>query len=132
MVPDHVPTRTQPEDDNSFGHYLAGLIDGGGHFSTQQQLVITFHAHDAPLAYYVKSRLNCGSIRAVKDKQVYILVISSQRGVDVVLSLINGKLRTKHRYDQVMNRILAPRLLKAAPEAQAPFCVNTDSCLENR
>jgi len=97
----------------------------------QQQLVIAFHALDAPLAYHVKSRLNHGSVRAVKDKRAYTLVISSRHGIDVVLSLINGKLRTKHRYDQVMNNILAPRLLWEALEVSAPFRINTDLCLGN-
>lgn len=97
----------------------------------QQQLVIAFHALDAPLAYYVKRRINYGSVRAVKNKQAYTLVISSRRGIDAVLSLINGKLRTKHRYDQVMNNILAPRLLREAPEVSAPFRINTDLCLRN-
>jgi hypothetical protein len=97
----------------------------------QQQLVIAFHALDAPLAYYVKSRLNCGSVRVVKDKQAYTFVISSRQGIDAVLSLINGKLRTKHRYDQVMNNILAPRLLLGAPEVSAPFRISTDPRLGN-
>ena len=97
----------------------------------QQQLVIAFHALDAPLAYYVKSRLNHGSVRAVKGKQAYTFVISSRQGIDAVLSLVNGKLRTKHRYDQVMNNILAPRLSRGAPEVSAPFRINTDLCLGN-
>lgn len=128
-VSDHSPTHKRPEDDTSFGHYLAGLIDGVGHFSVQQQLVISFHALDAPLAYYVKRRLNCGSVRAVKGKQSYSLVVSSRQGLDAVLSLINGKLRTKHRYNQVINNILAPRRVTSVPAA--PFCINASSCLKN-
>lgn len=128
-VSDHSPTHKRPEDDTSFGHYLAGLIDGDGHFSVQQQLVISFHALDAPLAYYVKRRLNYGSVRAVKSKQAYTLVVSSRQGLDVVLALINGKLRTKHRYNQVINNILAPRLLAGA--TAAPFILNASSCLKN-
>jgi hypothetical protein len=129
-ISDYVPTHKRPEDDSGFGHYLAGLIDGDGHFSLQQQLVISFHALDAPLAYYVKRRLNYGSVRAVKGKRAYTLVVSSRRGLDVVLALINGKLRTKRRYDQVVNNILAPRLPTEAPAM--PFLASTSSCLENR
>ena len=38
----HVNTHLKPLNVFLFGHYLAGLIDGGGHFSSQQQLIICF------------------------------------------------------------------------------------------
>ena len=47
----HVPKHLNPLNDDQFGHYLAGLIDGDGHFSSKQQLVIVFHSLDASLAY---------------------------------------------------------------------------------
>ena len=47
----HVPKHLKPISDVQFGHYLAGLIDGYGHFSSKQQLVIVFHSLDASLAY---------------------------------------------------------------------------------
>jgi hypothetical protein len=50
----HVPTHLKPINDHQFGHYLAGLIDGYGNFSSKQQLVIVFHSLDASLAYYIK------------------------------------------------------------------------------
>lgn len=54
----HVPTHLRPVNDDQLGHYLAGLIDGDGHFSSKQQLVIVFHSLDASLAYYIKERLD--------------------------------------------------------------------------
>ena len=39
----HVPTHLKPLNDEQFGHYLAGLIDGDGHFDNQQHLVIVFN-----------------------------------------------------------------------------------------
>ena len=47
----------QYPNDEEFGHYLAGLIDGDGHYSTRQQLTITFHEDILFLAYYLKFRL---------------------------------------------------------------------------
>ena len=53
----HVPIHSKPLTDNDFSHYLAGLIDGDGHFSKTQQLVITFSSPDAFLIYYLMERL---------------------------------------------------------------------------
>ena len=50
----HVPKHLKPLNNGQLGHYLAGLIDGDGHFSKAQQLVIVFSSPDAFLAYYVK------------------------------------------------------------------------------
>ena len=47
----HVPTHLKPLNDEQIGHYLAGLIDGDGHFSSKQQLVIVFSSPDVQLAY---------------------------------------------------------------------------------
>ena len=47
----HVPKHIKPLNNEQLGHYLAGLIDGDGHFSSKQQLVIVFHSLDASLAY---------------------------------------------------------------------------------
>jgi hypothetical protein len=52
-----VPTHLKPTNDTEFGHYLAGLIDSDGHFSSKQQLVIVFNSLDASLAYYIKERI---------------------------------------------------------------------------
>ena len=101
----HVPKHLKPQNDHEFGHYLAGLIDGDGHFSKIKQLVIVFAATDASLAYYVKSYLGYGNVKKVRNKNAYILVLSSKPGVDKVLELINGKLRTKTKYLQVINNV---------------------------
>lgn len=88
------------------GHYLAGLIDGDGHFSSKQQLVIVFSSADVALAYYIKERLGFGNVRKVKDKNAYLLIISNKAGLLKVINLINCKLRTLNKYNQVINNIL--------------------------
>lgn len=50
----HTSKQLKPANSTEFGHYLAGLIDGDGHFSSAQQLVIVFNILDIQLAYYIK------------------------------------------------------------------------------
>lgn len=102
----HVPEHLKPVNDEQFGHYLAGLIEGDGHFSSKQQLVIVFHSLDVSLAYFIKKRLGYGSIRKVKDKNAFILVVAAKKGLEKVLNLINGKIRTENKFNQITNNIL--------------------------
>ena len=105
-VSDHVPKHLKPLNNKQLGYYLAGLIDGDGHFSKAQQLVIVFSSPDAFLAYYLKEKLGYGNVKKVKDKNAYLLIIANKKGMLQVINLINGKLRTKHRFDQVVNNVL--------------------------
>ena len=85
---------------------MAGLIDVDGHFSSKQQLVIVFHSSDVSLAYFIKERLGFGSVKKVKDKNAFILIISSKEGLEKVIGLINGKIRTENKFNQIKNNIL--------------------------
>ena len=38
----HVPTHLKPLNEDQFGHYLAGLIDGDGHFSKKTRISSCF------------------------------------------------------------------------------------------
>ena len=102
----HVPKHLKPISEDQLGHYLAGLIDGDGHFSSKQQLVIVFHLLDASLAYYIKNRLGFGSVKKVKDKNAFILVIAAIKGLEKVINLINCKIRTENKFNQIINNIL--------------------------
>lgn len=103
----HNPRHLKPLNDEQFGHYLAGLIDGDGHFSTQQQLVIVFSSLDVKLAYYIKSQIGFGNVKKIKNKNAYLYIISNKEGIVKTISLINGKLRTSNKFNQVINNILA-------------------------
>jgi hypothetical protein len=103
----HVPIHEKPVNDEQFGHYLAGLIDGDGYFSKTPQLVIVFNELDASLAYFIKSRLGYGNIYKVKNKKAIILVVAKQAGIIKVLELINGKIRSQQKLDQIKNNILS-------------------------
>jgi hypothetical protein len=102
----HVPTHKRPVNDTQLGHYLAGLIDGDGHFSSKQQLVIAFNSLDTYLAYYLKKEIGYGSVQKVKNKNAVLLVVSAIKGIERVIKLINGKLRSQRKLDQIYNNIL--------------------------
>ena len=103
----HTPKHLKPVTDEQFGHYLAGFIDGNGHFNSKQQLIIEFKSLDASLAYYIKKRLGYGSVKKVKNKNafVFILVITAKKGIEKVIELINGKIRTENKLNQIINYI---------------------------
>lgn len=112
-ISEHVPKHLKPLNDEQFGHYLAGLIDGDGHFSSKQQLVIVFSSSDVDLAYYVKKILGYGHVNKVKNKNAYLFIVSKKDGIIKVLNLINAKLRTINKFNQVKNNILTnPKYLK--------------------
>jgi len=123
----HVPTHLKPINDNDLGHYLAGLIDGHGHFSKTPQLVVVFNELDVYLAYYIKGQIGYGNVYKVKNKKAVILVVSKQVGIKKVLDLINGKIRSQNKLDQIKNNILLNSYFKTFTH----FNVNTDVNLNN-
>lgn len=106
-VSDHLPKHLKPLNNEQLGYYLAGLIDGDGHFSRARQLVLVFSYPDAFLAYYLKESLGYGNVKKVKDKNAYLLIVSNKEGMLRVINLINGKLRTENRFNQVVNNVLS-------------------------
>ena len=131
LISVHVPCHLKPESDNDFGHYLAGLIDGDGHFSNAMQLVIVFNELDAFLAYYIKGRIEYGNVYKVKNKKAVILVVSNQAGICKVLELVNGKIRSKNKLDQINKNILSKPYFKQESLLRSPFTFNTDMNLSN-
>ena len=106
FISDHVPKHSKLKNDQEFGYYLAGLIDGDGHFSSAQQLVIVFSQPDLFLAYYLKEKIGYGQVKKIKDKKAYLLIVSNKMGIVRIIKLINGKLRTNNKYNQVIKNIL--------------------------
>ena len=102
----HVPKHLKPLSDKQLGHYLAGLIDGDGHFSSKQHLVVVFNSSHASLAFYIKKRLGFGSVKKVNNKNAFILVVVTKKGIEKTINLINGKIRTENKFNQITNNIL--------------------------
>lgn len=131
LISRHVPLSNKDLNDEQFGQYLAGLIDGDGHFSNKQQLVIVFHSSDVHLAYYIKKRLGIGTVKKIKNKNAYLFIISSKDGIIKILSLINGKIRTENKFFQITYNILNNS--KFIEFNKNGFCLklNTSEDLEN-
>lgn len=126
----HVPNHLKPINDIQLGHYLAGLIDGDGHFSSRQQLIIVFNLSDISLAYYLKKQIGYGSIQKIKNKNAVLLVIAVIKGVERIINLINGKFRTQNKFDQITKNILShPNFLNLKKTIN--LTLNLDKNLKN-
>ena len=112
FISQHVPKHQKPISVYQFAHYLAGLIDGDGHFSSQQQLVIVFNSLDVSLAFYIKERLGFGTIKKVKNKEAYLYILSKKENLKKVINIINGKLRTENKYNQVIDLLNSSRFIE--------------------
>jgi hypothetical protein len=128
-IPKNKPKQIKPINNEDFGFYLAGLIDGDGHFSSAEQLVIVFHNLDVSLAYYIKKRLSYGSVKKVKNKKAVIFVISSKKGLELVFNLIIGKLRHINKIIQI-NKILEKDKFKEIKKS-LKFSSNNNDNLNN-
>jgi Cytochrome C and Quinol oxidase polypeptide I/LAGLIDADG endonuclease len=133
LISEHVPRHTRPVNDFQFGHYLAGLIDGDGHFNSLptvrygEQLIIVFDIKSVSVAYYLKKYIGFGKVRKVKNKNAYIYIVSSREGLLKIINLINGKIRSTTKFNQVNNIIHNSKYLNFANT----FALNTTGDLEN-
>jgi hypothetical protein len=126
-ISDHVPKHKKPLNDEEFGHYLAGLIDGNGYFS-KQQLIFVFHSLNVSLAYYIKQYLGYGKVKKVKD--AYILVIVNIEGLKKAIKLINGKIRLESKYNQIKNNVFSDsKYIEFSKEIDLQ--INLNKSLEN-
>ena len=99
-ISEHVPNKNHLTD-NEFGYFLAGLIEGDGWFG-YKQLHIIFAEEDTSLAYYIKKRVGYGNVYKIKDKKAVWYVCKKETGLLFILSLINGKLLSNSKYDQLI------------------------------
>ncbi len=103
----HIPKHYKPLNNDQLGYYLAGLIDGDGNFNNQNgNLTIIYDLKDISSAYWLKDQIKYGSVIKIKNKNSIKYVISHSDGLIKILELINGKLKTKLKYNQVINNLL--------------------------
>lgn len=93
----------RPSTQTDLGYYLAGLIEGDGHISSQNQIVITFHETDVSLAYFLKEKIGHGNIKKIKNKKAFNYIVSNKEGLIIIINLINGKIKTDNKYNQLTN-----------------------------
>jgi hypothetical protein len=91
---------------SNFAYYLAGLIEGDGTIlvptferSTKSKLnypsiQIIFNLKDFPLALIIQKVLGHGSLSRKKGVNAYILTINNYEGLLLLVTLINGNIRT--------------------------------------
>lgn len=128
LISNHVNKHLKLQNDEQFGHYLAGLIDGDGYFGKTNIVKICFNSPDAFLAYYLKKRLGYGSVKKIKNNKAFLLTISKKEATAKVINLINGKIRLQHRFDQIINNILAS---DTGITPNIPFTRNTSNDFNN-
>lgn len=98
-ISDHYGPHRKFDQDKEFGYYLAGLIEGDGHFS-ERKLEIVQHEKDISLAHILKTRIGFGQISKVKNKKAIKFVISNQKGRNKVQELCNGKFIANFKINQ--------------------------------
>lgn len=101
-ISEHVPKHKSDFTDNEFGHFLAGLIEGDGWFG-KKEFHILFSEDDTSLAYLIKKRIGYGNIYKIKDKKAVRYICKNKKGLSIILSLINGKLISHYKYEQLIN-----------------------------
>lgn len=100
----------RPENDLQLGYYLAGLIEGDGCFS-YTKLEIAFHEKDKSAAYSLRIQLGFGQIYTYsQDIKAVRFTISSKKGLKRVLDLINGKLVSTKKVNQLIAKGYESRL----------------------
>jgi hypothetical protein len=101
LISEHVPKHNSKLNDNDFGYFLAGLIEGDGWFG-KKELHIIFSETDISLAYYIKKRIGFGNVYKIKDSKAVRYICKHQKGLLFILRLINGKLVSNYKYEQLI------------------------------
>ena len=102
--PQHARTSLTTE---MFAHYLAGLLDADGHFSSIPQCVIAFHSTDRSLAFFIKKKIGYGQVRQVENKNACIYVCSHRQGLAYIAWLVQAHLNHPTKQMQLTTRILS-------------------------
>jgi hypothetical protein len=100
-ISEHISNHRSNLNDNQLGYLLAGLIEGNGWFG-KKVLHIIFAENDKSFAYYIKKRIGFGNIYKFKNKKVVLYICKHTKGLHYIVSLINGKFVTNHKYDQLI------------------------------
>lgn len=107
-ISDHLKKHNKPTNNNDFGYYISGLIEGKGSFC-EHRLEIEFKIEDVSLAYFIKKQIGYGKV--IKNSNTVKYSLTHSEGLKKVLYLINGKILTnkiikqllKHNYNSKFN-----------------------------
>jgi hypothetical protein len=93
-----------------FSSYLTGLIEGEGSIITPNtdksvkgrinypSIQMVFHLKDFPLASMIQMEIKNGSLSRKKGENAYVLTINNYNGLILLISMINGNMRTPKIY----------------------------------
>nr|YP_009690197.1 LAGLIDADG homing endonuclease [Porodaedalea pini]QEG56977.1 LAGLIDADG homing endonuclease [Porodaedalea pini] len=101
LISEHVSKHKSNLTDTDFGYFLTGLIEGDGWFG-KKELHIIFAESDISLAYLIKKRIGHGNVYKIKNKKAVRYICKNAKGLFIILSLINGKLVSKPKYEQLI------------------------------
>jgi hypothetical protein len=94
----------------NFSSYLTGLIEGNGSIITPKtersvkgrinypSIQIVFHLKDYSLASIIQKEIKNGSLTRKKGINAYVLTINNYNGLILLISMINGNMRTPKIY----------------------------------
>nr|YP_010846112.1 LAGLIDADG homing endonuclease [Cyathus pallidus]WEV87299.1 LAGLIDADG homing endonuclease [Cyathus pallidus] len=108
----HVPKHQSQLTNSEFGFFLAGLIEGKGNFGANY-LEIELSIRNISLAYLIKKRIGFGKVSKKSDSNTVRYLCNKEKGLENILSLINGKLVYNSKFDQLL-------------KYQYPFNFNTE------
>lgn len=100
-ISEHVGKHKSNLTDVEFGYFLTGLIEGKGNFA-KNELYVDLSPKDTSLVYWIKKRIGFGTVVKIKDKKAVRYICKHGKGLSVILSLINGKLVSNFKYDQLI------------------------------
>lgn len=101
-ISEHVPiNKINNLNDEEFGYFLAGLIEGDGWFG-KKELHVIFSENDASLAYLIKKRIGYGNVYNIKNKKAVRYICKNKQGLSAILCLINGKFISNFKYEQLI------------------------------
>jgi len=91
-------------------YYLTGLIEGDGTIIVPltersqkgklnyPSIQIAFHLKDLPLALIIQKSIGHGSVSRKKGLNAYTYTVNSVEGIQLIINLVNGKMRTNKIY----------------------------------
>jgi len=93
-------------DNEQFGHWLAGLIDGDGSLLISKNglisIEITLHEEDVKTLYKIKSIVGYGVVKKRSNAKAYRIRFHNKAGVEKVIKWINGKLLTDNKKSKLI------------------------------
>ena len=108
----HRPKVDNSQSISNFPWFLAGVIDGDGHFNKIPQLCIVFHEKDVKVAYYLKRLIAYGTVSKVKHKRAVTFLISHKAGLEKICHWVRDKLHLESKQTQYNTRLhLLPNFL---------------------